>query len=151
MKKPSPPEFDDEDFNDKEFGYNLDRDCLATFGLTIAELQWIDALWATDKWNDPRDLIFLLEEEKVPDRVMPYLADFLAIKFKRKTPGRPAPLYVKSLKQRAFKFALAKVKELTATGMKAPDAIAHVNARLGIAMPADIYTGRSGYSRRLRK
>jgi hypothetical protein len=83
---------------------------------------WIDALHAIDSKADPTALIRLLGHARVPDEVMPYVADLLKRKLTRRV-GRPStPLYELTRRNARLAFAAMRVRELVQRGVAVREA-----------------------------
>jgi hypothetical protein len=115
------------------------------------EWAWVDALHFAHKLQDHQPLLKLMA---VPERVRPLVEDY----FRKRIGGEPGRyLYEITEKEQVYIFALPKVRELVDSGLTVKEAAKRVIAEYGIdhiltdKALANAYSGRSGYSRKLRQ
>jgi hypothetical protein len=80
---------------------DLPSDLPSWHNLSPHEWAWIDALHASHKHDNPQPLIKLMARERLPDRVLPFVDDFLQKKLGPPGPGAPSYLYATSDKDMA--------------------------------------------------
>jgi hypothetical protein len=135
---------------------DLPSDLPSWHDFSFPEWDWVDALHAIDKDKNPQPLIKLLARERVPDRAMPLVADFLQKKLGPPPPGPPSYLYKTSDKDMAYLVAFPMVQELVDSGVPVKEAAKRVVATYS-SLPltakslAGVYSGRSSHGRKIRK
>jgi hypothetical protein len=119
-------------------------------------MDWIDALRDAHKHKNPEPLIALLLLA-VPERVRPFIEDFMRKKLGPPGPGKPSYKYEATVKEMAYTFALPMVRELVDSGQTVKDASKQATVSFGPGFPltakalAKAYSASSGHGRKIRK
>jgi hypothetical protein len=152
MTKPSAAEDDWASHADEDDWNNL----LSTLDLDDHELlHWFYAFHAMDKKNDVQPLLKLLVSG-LPERFLPFLADLLEMKFNpppRRRGRRGPPLYALTFTAIVYHHACEDMRELVNEGQSKEAAAAIVAKAYGLIPTTllDVYSGKSGYGRQLRR